>query len=163
MRTVAGARHRTVATFDEYAEAQRAVDHLSDQRFPVERTAIVGHGLRYVEQVAGRMTTGRAALLGAVQGAWLGLLFALLVSLFFTVDPDPAIFLLLLYGLVVGALTGALIGALVHAATRGRRDFTSVAGMTAERYELVVDDELADRAAEILRGLAPAGGDPSLN
>ena len=163
MRTVAGARHRTVATFDEYAEAQRAVDRLSDQRFPVERTAIVGHGLRYVEQVAGRMTTGRAALLGAVQGAWLGLLFALLVSLFFTVDPDPAIFLLLLYGLVVGALAGALIGALVHAANRGRRDFTSVAGMTAERYELVVDDELADRAAEILRGLAPAGGDPSLN
>ena len=63
MRTVAGAPHRTIATFDDYAEAQRAVDHLSDQGFPVERTAIVGHGLRYVEQVAGRITTGRAALL----------------------------------------------------------------------------------------------------
>ena len=35
--------------------------------------------------------------------------------------------------------------------------------MTAERDELVVDDEVADRAAELLRGLTPAAGDPSLN
>ena len=42
---------RTVASYDDYAEAERAVDYLSDHGFPVERVAIVGHGLRYVEQV----------------------------------------------------------------------------------------------------------------
>ena len=31
-----------VATYATYPEAQRAVDYLSDQKFPVERTAIVG-------------------------------------------------------------------------------------------------------------------------
>ena len=31
-----------VASYRTYAEAQRAVDFLSDQRFPVERLSIVG-------------------------------------------------------------------------------------------------------------------------
>ena len=60
---------RTIASFDDYADAQRAVDRLSDEGFPVERVSIVGTGLRYVEDVTGRLTTGRAALMGATQGA----------------------------------------------------------------------------------------------
>jgi hypothetical protein len=155
MRTVAHRPRRTVAAYDSYAEAQRAVDHLSDRGFPVERVAIVGHGLRYVEQISGRMTVGRAALLGAFEGAMLGVLFGALLSIFFTLDPSPATALLLLYGLVIGALLGALLGAVVHAAKGGERDFTSIPSMAAERYEIVVDEEYAERAAEILRALEP--------
>ena len=55
----ASATRRTVATYRDYATAERAVDWLSDQGFAV-RTAIVGRGLRSVEQVEGRMSTGRA-------------------------------------------------------------------------------------------------------
>jgi uncharacterized membrane protein len=146
---------RTVATFDDYADAQRAVDRLSDEGFPVERVAIVGTGLRYVEQVTGRVTTGRAALMGAMQGAALGALFGLVFGLIFTIDPNPAILLLVLYGLVSGAIVGALLGAITHAATGGARDFASVAGMAADRYEVQIDEELADRAAGILRSLQP--------
>jgi hypothetical protein len=69
---------RAVASYSNYREAEHAVDWLSDQGFPVERIAIVGTGLRYVEQVAGRVTTARAALTGAGQGLLIGLLFALL-------------------------------------------------------------------------------------
>jgi hypothetical protein len=156
MRTTDARPRRPVATFDDYAEAQRAVDRLSDQGFPVERVAIVGTGLRYVEQVTGRLTTGRAALLGALQGATLGTLFGLVFGLIFTIDPNPAILLLMLYGLVSGALVGALLGALTHTATRGERDFASVAGMQAERYEVMVEDEVADRAAEVIRAMGPA-------
>ena len=58
----ASATRRTVATYRDYATAERAVDWLSDQGFAIERTAIVGRGLRSVEQVEGRMSTGRAAL-----------------------------------------------------------------------------------------------------
>jgi uncharacterized membrane protein YeaQ/YmgE (transglycosylase-associated protein family) len=151
-----GRTRRTVATFGDYAEAQRAVDHLSDNGFPVDRVAIVGRGLRYVEQVAGRMTTGRAALAGAAQGAFVGALFGLLASLIFTLDPDPAIFLLVLYGIVAGALFGAILGAAMHLATGGERDFTSVSGLTAETFDIQVDDDVADRAAELLRALGPA-------
>ncbi|MEA2271258.1 MAG: hypothetical protein QOC64_3868 [Solirubrobacteraceae bacterium] len=148
---------RTVAVLDDYADAQRAVDHLSDNGFPVERVAIVGHGLRYVEQVAGRMTTGTAALMGAAQGAALGALFGLAFGLIFTIDPSPAVALLVLYGVVAGAVLGAIFGALTHAASRGERDFTSVSGMEAERYEVVVDEDVADRAAELLRSFRTAG------
>ena len=152
MKTVVSpTSRRPVAAYDSYAEAQRAVDLLSDRGFPVEKVAIIGQGLRYVEQVTGRLTTGRAALLGALQGALLGAFFGLLMGLIFTYDPNPAVWLLLLYGLVVGALFGAALGAALHLATGGTRDFSSVPGMQAERYEIVVDEDVADRAAELLR------------
>lgn len=41
---------RIIAVFDDYAAAERAVDRLSDLRFPVERVAILGHDLQMVEQ-----------------------------------------------------------------------------------------------------------------
>jgi hypothetical protein len=149
---------RPVGSYESYAEAQRAVDHLSDSKFPVERVTIVGHGLRYVEQVAGRLTTGRAALVGAAQGSMLGALFGLFFGLVFDPEPETAIVLLVLYGLVAGAILGALLGAVSHAATGGRRDFASVGGMEAERYDIVVDAEVADQAQELLRNLGPVSG-----
>ncbi len=42
---------RVIASYDSYAEAQRAVDYLSDNSFPVERLSIVAEDLRFVEQV----------------------------------------------------------------------------------------------------------------
>jgi hypothetical protein len=140
---------RTVASYSSYSDAERAVDILSDRDFPVERVAIVGTGLRFEEQVAGRQTTGRAALAGAGQGAMIGLLFALLFGLFLTSASD---FLgVLVYGLVGGAIFGAIFGAIGHAAMGGRRDFASVSGMRADSYELQVDSEYSDRAVELLR------------
>ena len=65
----------TVARFDDYESAQRAVDQLSDDGFPVEKLDIVGSGLRLVERVTGRLTRGRAAAAGALSGLWVGLLF----------------------------------------------------------------------------------------
>ncbi len=59
--------------------------------------------------------------------------------------------LLVLHGLAVGALIGAGLGAGLHLATGGTRDFSSVPRMQAERYEVVVDEDLADRAGELLR------------
>lgn len=157
MSTEARKQRRSIGVYDDYASAQRAVDHLSDHGFPVERVAIVGHGLHYVEQVSGRMTTGTAALIGAAQGAALGALFGLGFGLIFTISPHPALPLLVLYGIVSGALLGALFGAVTHAATGGGRDFTSVSGIHADRYEVMVDEEVADRAAELLRTLGAPG------
>jgi hypothetical protein len=133
------------------------VDFLSDEGFPVERVAIVGTGLKTVEQVAGRLTTGRAALAGAGQGAMIGLLFGLLFGLFFE---GPAFFGVILYGLVAGTIFGTILGALYQAAQRGRRDFASVRGMEAEKYEIQVEHEHSARAKQLLNELesAPAGG-----
>ena len=138
---------RTIDTYSNYRDAERAVDWLSDQGFAVEHVAIVGTGLRTVEQVAGRVTTARAALAGAAQGALIGLLFALFFGLFFT---GPAFFGLLVYAVVAGVLFGAAFGALAHGALGGRRDFASVRRTEAERYELQVDERFADEAERLL-------------
>src|SRR4029079_16937080 len=56
---------QVIATFDNYADAERAVDYLSDRGFGVNRVAIVGRDLEYVEQVLGRLNYGGAAPRGA--------------------------------------------------------------------------------------------------
>jgi hypothetical protein len=150
---VSGAR-ATVATYATYREAERAVDFLSDKGFLVERAAIVGTGLRTVEQIAGRITTGRAALLGAVQGAGIGLLFAALFGLFFTIDEGFG--WLLLYGIALGGLFGGIFAAIGQAMQGGRRDFASVTGMQADRYELQVDHEVSARAKQLLAEMPAA-------
>ncbi len=60
----------TVARFDDYDSAQRAVDRLSDDGFPVEKLDIIGTDLRLVERVTGRLTKWRAAAAGALSGMW---------------------------------------------------------------------------------------------
>jgi hypothetical protein len=144
--STSGAR-RTIATDSSYQEAERAVDLLSDQRFPVERVAIVGTGLRSVEQVVGRLTTGRAALTGAGQGAFIGLFIAVLFGLFFT---GPDFLGLLAYTVIFSTILGAIFWAIWHGTQGGRRDFASVSGTYADRYELQVDEEVADEARRLL-------------
>ena len=140
----------TVATYDDYAQAERAVDFLSDQGFPVEHVAIVGTGLRTVEQVAGRLTTGRAALAGAVQGSMIGLLFGLLFSLFFD---GPDFLGVILYGIVVGAIFGSVLAAVGQAMQGGRRDFASIRSMQAATYEVQVTHEHSARAKQLIAEL----------
>jgi hypothetical protein len=150
----AAATRRTIATYPHYVIAERAVDYLSDQGFAVERTAIVGKDLRSVEQVEGRMSAGRAALVGLGEGSLIGMLFALLFGVFFN---GPDFGGLLLYGVVTGGLFGTLFGALAHVTVSdGKRDFVSNTSVVADRYEVQVDDSVADDAERLL-GAMPGG------
>jgi uncharacterized membrane protein len=140
-------RGQTIATFDTYAEAQEAVDKLSDADFPVEHAQIVGHDLNLVESVTGRLTTARAAAAGAASGAWFGLFIGLLVGLFTT---GPTWLGLVLGGVLIGAAWGAIFGFFAHWATRGTRDFSSLTALVAARYDVVVDDDFAERGRQLL-------------
>lgn len=141
---------RIVATYSRYADAQRAVDYLSDQKFPVEHVAIVAEGLRLVEQVTGRLTYGRAALNGALSGAIIGGLFGFLFGVLSWISPLVSALALALYGIVYGAVIGALINVLLHALTGGKRDFSSVGGIAADRYNVTVDEEFVDEVTRLL-------------
>lgn len=145
----AGRATVAVTTYPDYASAQRAVDYLSDNKFPVDRVAIVGTDLRLVENVLGRMTTGRAALAGAASGAWFGLLIGLLFGIF----SDGGWLAILLTCVLIGAVWGAIFGAIAHAMTGGRRDFTSRSTLTASQYAVTVDAESADQARQLLTRL----------
>lgn len=141
------ASHESTATYDSYEEAQRAVDYLSDQRFPVEHTMIVGRELRLVENVLGRLTYVRAAGMGAVSGAWFGLLIGLFLALF---SPGRFSLALVLWGLIWGVVAGAVFGLIAHAFTAGRRDFLSSRSIIAGRYELLVAVPHAAEARRLL-------------
>jgi hypothetical protein len=148
-----GVPSETVATYTDYAAAQRAVDYLSDLKFPVERTAIVGTDLRLVEKVLGRLTVARAALAGAASGAWFGLLVGLLLGLF----TASAWWVVILIAVLVGALWGAVFGAIAHAMTGGRRDFSSLRMLAADRYAVTVDAEYAGHALQLLSQMTASG------
>ncbi|MFL6140900.1 MAG: general stress protein [Labedaea sp.] len=141
---------RAVASYLSYGEAERAVDFLSDHDFPVARVAIIGHEVRLVEQVIGRLNWGRSALHGAGSGALVGGLTGWVFGLFDWVRPLVASLTLAAYGLIIGALLGAVFAVVVYAFQGGRRDFASVQALQPSRYDIVVDGEVADKAARLL-------------
>jgi hypothetical protein len=144
----------TVARFDDYDSAQRAVDRLSDDGFPVEKLDIVGSGLRLVERVTGRLTRSRAAAAGALSGLWVGLLFGVLLGLFTSGHSFLAV---AATGAALGVAWGAIFGYVAHAGTKGQRDFSSVRGLVATHYDLIAREGTVDRARTMLSdaGLLP--------
>lgn len=150
----------TVARFDDYESVQRAVDRLSDDGFPVENLDVVGSDLRMVERVTGRLTKARAAGAGALSGLWAGLLIGLLLGLF---TSGHSILAVVATGAVCGAVWGAVFGYAAHAATRGRRDFSSVRTLAAGRYDLIARGGTVQRARSMLSdaGLLPADPAPA--
>jgi hypothetical protein len=144
-------RGEPIARYDTYLDAQRAVDFLSDNRFPVENVTIVGTDLRMVERVTGRLSYGRVSVAGALSGAWFGLFVGLLLSLF---GGGPAFSVLA--AVIIGAGFGILFGVISYTATGGRRDFTSTSQIVASEYQVLCMAEHANAALELL-GRLPGG------
>lgn len=140
---------QVVATYDVYPKAQRAVDYLADQKFPVENLAIVGSDLHQIERVTGRMTWGKAALSGAATGAWIGLFIGLLFGLFTAEGWGRVILFSVLWGVVFMTIFGLIS----YALTRGARDFTSTSATVAGSYEIYAHHQHAEAARSELAKL----------
>lgn len=137
---------QSLGVYDDYAAAQQSVDFLSDHEFPVENCLIVGTDLKQLERITGRLTTGRVALGGMLSGAWMGLFVGLIFSLF----TEESVWAMILSTALFGALFGLVLALVGYAATRGRRDFSSVSMIVATRYEVLVEHKHAARARELL-------------
>lgn len=137
-----------VGSFNTYAEAQRAVDALSDREFPVEETAIVGVDLFQVEKITGRLTWGRVLGGGAFAGAWWGLFMGLLFGLF-----TPSLWAPIISGIVIGAIFGLIFSAISYGASGGARDFTSMTDIVAGRYDVICTPPRAEEARSIIASL----------
>jgi hypothetical protein len=149
---------QSLAVYDDYSAAQKAVDFLSDNQFPVENCMIVGTELKSVERITGRLTTGKVAAGGALSGVWLGLFVGLIITLFSKSGTSAIATVLstVLFGLFFG-LIWAMIG---YAATRGQRDFSSVRAVVATRYEVLVEHKLLSQAQQLLAKLPGALPNP---
>jgi hypothetical protein len=146
-------RGETIARYETYLDAQRAVDYLSDQQFPVQFVTIVGTGLRMVERVTGRLTYPRVAGASALSGLYFGFFVGLALSLFGGGND-----LSVLAVALVGAGFGMMFGIISYGMTRGRRDFTSTSQIVASEYEVLCLTEQANEAREILGRLPGAQG-----
>jgi hypothetical protein len=143
-------RGEPIARYETYLEAQRAVDYLSDNAFPVQFVTIVGTGLQMVERVTGRLTYARVAVAGAGSGLYFGFFFGLLLTLFGGASNA------LVAGPLFGLAFGVLYGVIWYAFTRGRRDFTSTSQIVAGEYAVLCLAEHAGAALQMLRQL-PGG------
>lgn len=137
-----------VGSYPTYAEAQRAVDYLSDQQFPVEQVTIVGVDLMQVERVTGRLTWPKVLGGGVLSGAWLGLFIGLVLGMFSNQGGA------LVTGLVAGIFFGLITSAIPYAMARGTRDFSSTMQLVAGRYDVLCDPQNAEKARDLLARLA---------
>ncbi|ABM06896.1 conserved hypothetical protein [Paenarthrobacter aurescens TC1] len=139
----------TVGSYTSYLDAQKAVDYLADQQFPVQLVSIVGNDLKMVERVTGRLSYPRVALSGALSGMWFGLFVGVMLS-FFTPAGGP-------FSIITSVLMGAaffmLFGIVTYATQRGKRDFTSTSQVVATNYDVIVAVEAAHEARRLLHQL----------
>ena len=148
-----------LGSYTRYEDAQRAVDHLSDNDFPVRKVSIVGEDLRMVERITGRLDYGRVAASGAATGAWFGVMMAIVMWIvvggFGLVD--------FLVPVVVGAAFGILLGVGSYALRPKTRDFTSSSTVVARRYTVIADPSVAAgmQAALAKEGLGGAVRGPA--
>lgn len=143
---------QSLAVYDDYAQAQKTVDFLSDEHFPVENCMIVGTDLKRIERITGRLTTARVAAGAAASGAW----FGLFIGVIFTLFGDDNALATILSTVVIGAAFFVIWGLLGYAMTRGQRDFQSVTAVVATRYEVLVEHKVATQARELLAKLPGA-------
>jgi hypothetical protein len=138
---------QSVGIYQSYADAQKAVDYLADEKFEVQNLAIVGTDLKSVERVLGRKNWGTVIAQGAQSGISTGLLVALVMLIF---GAASNWLLVLLVALLIGITIGIGFAAAAYAMSQGKRDFTSVTQTVATRYEVLCEHKVAAQARELL-------------
>lgn len=140
-------RGEVIGRYENYLDAQKVVDYLADNDFPVSNVSIIGNDLKLVERVRAKLTYPRVAGQGALQGAMMGIFFGLLLMLF-APGGDGS-----LVPLVAAALLGAvlfmLLSVLSYAMQRGKRDFASTRQVLPSTWDVLVDVSVAAQARQL--------------
>ena len=140
-------RGDVLVSADTYADAQSVVNRLARAEYAVTDIAIVGRDLVTVERVTGRLTYARVALRGVLNGAWFGLFFSLMLSVF---SESSSTTLVLPAVVAIGAGIGMLFSLATYSIRRRRHDFSSVQQVLASRYEVLVPAGTLNAAKQAL-------------
>ncbi len=146
-------RGHSLGEFRTHTEATEFVNRLVAGDFKANKVTILGHDLVMVEKVRSRLGYGRVAASGAITGFWLGLIFALLIGAGFDVGVDgeinyvPQEFLAVV---VIAAGVGMLVNIFRFLASKNKRGFLSSQMPVAARYEVIVPEEDAAKAMQII-------------
>ncbi len=138
----------SLGVYENYPQAQKVVDFLSDNDFEVQNMAIVGTELKTVERVTGRITRAKVAAAGAISGLWMGLFVGLAFAIFGKGNQLGFLITTPIFGAIFGLIWSQLGFAAI---TRGgTRDFSSVSQVVATKYEVLVEHRFAERARQLL-------------
>lgn len=143
----------TIGSYTSYLDAQKAVDYLADEKFPVRHVSIVGNDLKIVERVTGKLSYPRVALRGAMTGAWFGLFIGVMLSFFDSSSNVGAPYSNIFTSILLGAALWMLFAIIGYAAQRGKRDFTSTNQVLATSYDVIVSVDVAMEARRLLAQL----------
>lgn len=143
----------TIGSYTSYLDAQKAVDYLADEKFPVRYVSIVGNDLKMVERVTGKLSYPKVALTGAMTGAWFGLFIGVMLSLFDSAANAGQMPLNVMTSVLLGAALWMLFAIIGYAAQRGKRDFTSTNQVLASSYDVIVAPDVAGEARRLLAQL----------
>ncbi|MGO1318911.1 MAG: general stress protein [Galactobacter sp.] len=140
-------RGEVIGRYENYLDAQKIVDYLADNDFPVANVSIIGNDLKLVERVKTKLSYPRVALQGASQGAVIGLFFALLLMLF--TPSDEVSGLSMIAAVLMGAVLFMLMSVISYAMQRGKRDFSSTRQVLPSTWDVVVDRSVAGQAQQL--------------
>lgn len=137
----------SIAIYDTYEDAQRAVDYLAGQRFPVQNLSIVGTDLKSFERITGELTWGKVIGSAVMNGVIWGTFGSFLIYLFV---PNLSLGMVLLGSILIFVVANVITSSIGYATTGGRRDFTSTTHVIATRYEILGESSVAGDARRLL-------------
>ncbi len=137
-----------LGTYRSREEAQATISYLAENGFNVRALSIVGSDVRIVETVMGITSWAQAAGRGALTGAWLGLLFGLLMSFFSgeeTLSSGG-----LLPGVIIGVGLGMLWGIVTRAIMGRKNKVIARPQVIANEFQLLCNPMQANEARALL-------------
>jgi hypothetical protein len=136
-----------VRCYRTYQDARRAYDQLRVvARIPDRQMSVVARGLRWREP----LRPGAAMRLGAVAGAIVAALDSLVLWTLGFTDAATTWSDQTIVAALAGALVGATAGALWPAVTRRRLEVPETGHVDPVQYDILVEEEHAGRAREVL-------------
>jgi hypothetical protein len=147
---------RIVLTVPTYEDAAAAVAYLEDAYFPVDRVTIAARDITLVENVVARRTAFGTAVSGLGAGLVIGAAVGLLSAALGTTE-DGTVLGPVGVGTAIGAFLGFALALVFHAlSSRRGRGVVSESGVHADRYDLLVDEQLAGESTNLLNQWALA-------
>lgn len=140
-----------LGTYDTYSEAQSVVDRLAKADFTVADLSIIGNDLKTVERVTRKLSWNRAAIEGALSGAWFGLFIGVLLTFF----GDTTNWGLFGAAVLIGAVAGMFFRLVSYGIARRSRDFDSQTQVLATNYQVLVAGEHLAKAQDVLSRPTP--------
>lgn len=148
-------RGEVLGRYQSYLDAQKVVDYLADNDFPVANVSIIGNDLKSVERVTAKLSYPKVALAGAAQGAMFGIFVGLLLSIF---TPSGGM-AQIVSSVGLGMAIWMIVGVVGYSFRKGKRDFASSSQVMAGYYDVVVGFEHSAAARQLAAKLPMSAGE----